>query len=340
MALPTYATRETISRATDYATTALRATHIDRALQSASRSLETRLHRHFYPLTETVTFQDPYPLAFSGSSWAFGFYLERDLRSVTAVTVDGTAVASTDYSLHPSKYGPPYSAIDLPSFVGVTTVINGLWGYSADTKTGGTITANISTTTATTLSCSDASLVGIGDLILINSEQMVVTGRATADTTTNTNGALTADIAEQTVTVGDGTAIKLGETITIDTERMLVTNIVTNDLTVERAYDGSTLAAHSDATDVYAARTLTVVRGQVGTTATIHTSADTITVNVPPAEIVEACIAETLTLLEQESSGYGRVIGSGEGQREAAGKGLADVRRRVDRLRRQRAVAV
>ncbi|MEX0946324.1 MAG: hypothetical protein WD064_03040, partial [Acidimicrobiia bacterium] len=161
-----------------------------------------------------------------------------------------------------------------------------------------------------------------------------------ADTTANLAANLDALESAATVAVNTGSLVKTGEVITVGSERMLVISIASNNLTVKRAWDGSVLAAHTSSDDVYAPRTLTVERGAVGTTATTHLTAAAITRNVAPGPIVELCIAETIVALEQESAGYGRVVGSGENQREARGVGLEDARRRADRFRRVRMAAV
>jgi hypothetical protein len=170
---------------------------------------------------------------------------------------------------------------------------------------------------------------------------MVVTDKAVIDSTANLNGALTATANEQTITVTDGSLLNEGEELLVDSERMLITDIVTNDCTVERAYRGSTLAAHNDATDVYVYRRCSITRAAAGTTA-IDTSVatDTITVNVPPPEIRDWCLAEVLNQIQQESAAYARTIGSGDNLQEARGAGLKTVRDAGMRLRRLRMAGV
>ncbi len=327
-----YATREQVQAATDYGSVV--AAKIDRLIVSKSRLIDETLHRHFYPLTAAVTYSEYDGSVHVGDA---GFWLNRDLQSVSGITVDGTA--ETTYTLLP-KEGPPYNRITIDSFWNVDTIITGVWGYTNTTATAGALAAAIASTTATTLVCSDGSLIGVGDLLTIESERLIVTGRTTVDTTANLNGALTAAANNVTVTVTDGTKVKVGETILVESEKMLVTDVVSNDLTVERAYNGSTLATHADTTDVYAYRTLTVTRGATGTTAATHVDTTAITKNVPPGIISDWCLAETVTALAQESSGYARTVGSGDNQREATGAGLNDMRRNGRRYIRQRMRAV
>jgi hypothetical protein len=42
--------------------------------------------------------------------------------------------------------------------------------------------------------------------------------------------------------------------------------------------------------------------------------------------IKQLCVAEALNSILQETSGYARVVGSGDNEREASGKGLRDIR--------------
>jgi hypothetical protein len=52
------------------------------------------------------------------------------------------------------------------------------------------------------------------------------------------------------VAVDDGTQFAIGQTIMIGDEQMLVTGISTNDLTVTRALNSTTSAAHADNSDI------------------------------------------------------------------------------------------
>ena len=52
------------------------------------------------------------------------------------------------------------------------------------------------------------------------------------------------------VAVDDGTQFQIGQTVLIGTEQMLVTGILSNDLTVSRALNGTTAAAHADNSDI------------------------------------------------------------------------------------------
>ena len=298
---------------------------IDSHIEAASREVDNLTHRHFIPLTETRNY--PWPTRDGRATWWIP--LDEDLLSVdtNGLTKEGddvTVIATANFFLEPQGIGPPYHRIeiDLSSTAFFSSKdthqrqirVTGSWGYGNDTKTAGTVTSGLaSSSSATSMVCSDASLIDVGDTLLIESEQITVSERSTFDSTTNTNGALTKNKAETTVAVVSGAAIKAGEVILVEAERMFVESISSNDLTVIRAYDGSTLAAHDTAKDVYVFRTLTIVRGVNGTTAATHANAKAIAVYVPPADIVALCKALAIAYYEAEKGGWTGTVGSGEG---------------------------
>jgi hypothetical protein len=98
---------------------------------------------------------------------------------------------------------------------------------------------------------------------------------------------------------------------------------------VKRAWDGSALATHAASADIYAPRTLTVVRGALGTTAATHTTTTAVVKHIVPYPVRDLTIAEALNTVLQERSGYAREVGSGENSREASGRGLRDLRESV-----------
>lgn len=60
--------------------------------------------------------------------------------------------------------------------------------------------------------------------------------------------------SKTTVAVDDGNQFAVGQTIMLGSEQMLITSISGNNLTVTRAINGTTAAAHADNTDVYILR--------------------------------------------------------------------------------------
>jgi hypothetical protein len=333
MSEPYYATVEQLMAAADVKSTSNETERLRRLLDAASRRVEQRCHRHFYPLTAAYTFE---PDGFIDSEFReWTFWLNKDLLSVSAITSDGTAVAS--YTLQPARHGPPYNRVLIDS--GSVFVITGEWGYSDDTTPAGAL-AEALDASETDVDVTDSSQTGIGDLLHCESEKMVVTGKALKDTTANVTTDLAATVSDNEVAVNTGALVKAGEVITVGAERMKVMSISGNDLQVVRAFDGSTLAAHTQPVDVYAPRTLTVERGAAGSTAVTHDTATALTRNLPPAAVSEATIAEALVAYAQESSAYARVVGSGDNQRESGGIGLTAARKELLRYRRVRMAAI
>lgn len=334
MATPWYCTREDVQTAIDSKFTARDTARIDRAVEAASRAIERTLHRTFYPWTGTRTFD--WPDCSYSRPWRL-WLNQHELVSVSMLTSGGVTIAASDYFLRPDA-GPPFThvEIDLDSSAAFSSgdtyqraiSITGVWGFSADTAPAGTLTAAVSDTTSTTITVSDSAAIGVGHILTVDSERMLVTGRRMASTGQTLQAALTAAKDSTTVAVTNGAAYAYDEVILLDSERMLVVDIAGNNLTVRRAWDGSTLAAHTGST-IYAPRSLTVERGALGTTAATHSNGAAISRHVVPGPVRQLAIAEALNTLFQETAGYSRQIGAGETARESYARGLKDLRDEV-----------
>lgn len=344
-----YATLEDVKRALDVAETARSNGQVSRVIDSASRSVEGLLKRRFYPQTATRT--KDWPNHQHARAWRL--WLDKDeLVSVSALTAGGVTIPAADYFLEPANDGPPFTHIEIDldsssAFAAAGThqraiSITGVFGHSADEDPAGALAAAIGTTTTTTINVTDSEAIGIGDIIKIDNERMIVTGKSMLDTAQNLGTSLTAANNNVTVAVTTGSAYHVDETILVDSERMLIVDIAGNNLTVKRAWDGSVLAAHTAPADIYALRTLTVTRGALGTTAATHTDATAITRHAVPSLVRDLTIAEAISTLQQETSGYARTAGSGDSERLVGGRGLADIRAeaiaRYGRKARSRAV--
>lgn len=332
-----YCLREDVKAALDVQETARQNARIDAAIESSARRLEAPgvLNQILYPETLTQTFDWP-DYDYGRRGYLLRFRGKRQLISATTITSGGTVIAATSgYILRPDD-GPPYNRLEInlggtASLSSAATTwqrsvsILGLWGDSDVQAPAGTLAAIVSSTTATTITCSSAAAVGVGSILKIDSERLVVTDKASV----TTGQTLAADIAGQTsvVSVGvqSGAALAVGETITLDSERMLIEDITGNTLTVRRAYDGSVLAAHTTGATVYAPRTLTVTRGALGSTAATHLNGATITTWLCPALVRAANKALALSQLNQESAGYARKIGVGQAERSADPHGLDEI---------------
>ncbi len=333
-----YTCREQVKRALDVRATAIADDRIDAHILAASEAIEGELHKRFYPWHGTVSID--WPNWTYSSSWRL--WLDpREVISLSAVTSGGDTLDPADYFLTgPGPVAlaePPYNvlAIDQSSsatFNAGTTwqravQLTGVWNHGNDTTPAGALTASLtdSATTATVTNGSLTSGVRTLDLIKIDSEYMIVTERAPVDTGQTLATALTATNNDQAVAVLDSTGFYAGEQITIDAETMLITRVLVGVLVVKRAWDGSTLAAHSLAAPIYADRALTLQRGAVGTTAAVHADDAPILRHRPPDLVQALARAHSINSFLQEGSGYAMTTGSGDNEREATGKALASL---------------
>ena len=312
---PCYASRELVKRALDYKETARSDGQVDRAIEAASDAVDGQLHRRFYPELATRYFDWPY----AGGSRSWRLWLDaNELISVETLTSGGvTLTEGTDFFLRRAddRDEPPYTQVQInlagdATFGGGDTyqrdiAIYGLYGHSANEARAGSLAAALDATT-TSVDITDAGLVGVGDLIRVGTERMLVTGRRMLTTGQTLTSDLTASAAGTIVPVSDGDAYGVDEVVLIDGERMLIVDIAGDDLIVKRAWDGSTLAAHTSGATVYAARRLTIDRGVLGTTAATHAQGDAVARHVPPALVRDLGAAEAIEQLLQEPAGYAR----------------------------------
>ena len=154
-------------------------------LLAASREIERLTFRRFFPVTATNKYRwPPFHVAASWEIWT-----EDDLLSVSSIFVadsgqNASPVALTHYFLEPQPFGPPYNRVEIDLSSGdvfqagptpqQSVAITGQWGYANTTRAAGTLGAAITTTTATTITISDDTLIDQGDVILIDSEALYV----------------------------------------------------------------------------------------------------------------------------------------------------------------------
>jgi hypothetical protein len=322
---PVYITRSSVMRAPDIKASAYATAEIDAAMISGARAVDDLCHRIFYPLTATKSFDWPN----TQDAGSYRLWLnQHDLISLTALTSGGTTIPVASVLLEPAASGPPYTRMDIDrsssyafaygSGVGQQSLaLTGLWGYRND-ETSGLATLNGSTGSSST-AITVTGLLDVGHILRIGSERMLVTEKSWVDS--GENGTLSSSNSAQTLAVSDGTLFRAGEELLLDAERVLVREVAGNNLIVQRAFGGSTLAAHTTA-DIYWPRILTVERGALGTTAAAHSDADAIYVHRAPALVQSLNRAYALNTFFQEGSGYARTIGSGEGERQFSQRGI------------------
>lgn len=338
MLRPWYATREAVKEALDSAETARNNRRVDRALEQASRSVELSCHRPngFFP-TYTTKYKE-WPD--DQGSRAYRLWLDADeVIELTAVVSGGSSVPLTDVFLEPANYGPPFELVEvsLASSSGWSAgnthqravALTGLFGHSNDEEPAGALSsAGVVSLSTTSVDVTDSAALGVGDLVRVDEERMIVTDKRMATTSQTLQTPVTAATSDVTVAVTNGAAFAIDETILLDAERMRVVDIAGNNLVVKRAWDGSVLAAHTGST-IYALRTLTVERGALGTTATTHAGSVTAYRWLPPGPVESLTVARALVQLGQESSQYARTSGSDDNQREIRGVGLIQLTKDV-----------
>lgn len=336
-----YATREQVARSLEVRETSRSGTLIDGTIDAASRSAEGFLHRRFYPELRTVLLDWPnYSLA---PSWEINLW-DNEFISLTQVLSAGVDITANCILRRADNLAePPYDILqtDLSgnqSFASGTTFqraisVRGLTGFN-DTATilaGGSIGASTddSQTLVTINPASGNYTIGIGSLIFVGTERMVIIDRRMATTSqTITTSVLDNQSAKVIVSAG-ASNFAVGEVILIGAERMRIDDIAGNNILVTRAWDGSVLSTHAGGDTIYALRQCLVQRGVLGSTAAAHSSADPVYVHAYPALLNELVIAETVVMLEGKSSAYGATAGTGGRTQQAPGQGLEDVRDRA-----------
>jgi hypothetical protein len=337
MGIPTYATREAVKAALESMESARNNRAIDDALQTAVDDICGQLKRYFYPRVVSLKFQ--WPDVDQPALEALWLLPGEELISITTFTAGGIVIPNPNLYLEPVNYGPPYNQVAINratnSFLSSTgsgqrsIQIDGVAGYRLAYRPAGAIAEDLDTTeTGVDVSGLASALVGVGDLLLIGTEWLIVTDRQMLTTGQTLQAPVGASNAEVLIAVTTGSAYTVGETILLDAERMLVVDTAANNLVVKRAWDGTVLAAHTGST-IFAPRTLTVERGALGSTAAIHTNADPVQRFEAPALVRQLAMAEALDTLLQSKSGYSRTTGSGDAERAASGRALQALRDRA-----------
>lgn len=327
-----YSTREAIKGALDYKETARANQLIDDANEAASRDVEALCHRIFYPLTATRHFD--WPNRQTAKPWRL--WLDaNELLSVTSISSGGQDLGA-NYFLYPDD-GPPYTRIELDLDTSASfgrgrshqkdITIEGVFGaHDAEATVG--VTEDGFDDAVTAFEVSNSSRIGVGSLIRVDDERMLVVNKTMADTSQVLLAPLAASMADNQLAVTSGLGYHVDEILLLDGERMLIVDIAGNTLVVKRAWDGSTLGAHTGSS-LYAPRTLSVERGAAGTLASAHDGETLVRRHTPPSLVAQLTKAQAIDNVLQDSAGWARTSGSSELQREASGRGLTRLRDKV-----------
>ncbi len=314
-----YCTREMVQQELNFSATARLTARVDRAIRAGAEEIHRTLHRYFYPTLDTRTFDVP-----AGST----LWLNDDELAglPTAITTAGQEMTTADYILRPSS--PPYRWIDINTSgsrywtAGATSQnaisITGPFGGWSSAYAADTLASSI-TVSATAVDLQGSESVGVGDLLLIDDERMVITDRTMIDTGVTLSADIAASKSASLLTVSDSDGIEVGEMLQVGSEKMFVETILGTDLVVTRAEAGTGLSTHSSGAAIYAPRRLTVVRAVAGTTAATHSSGAQVWRNSPPELVRVANLALAIAELGQSSAAYTSTSGSGDNKRVSPG---------------------
>lgn len=322
-----YATREEVRRAVDNKLAAYNDRRIDRAIQSGADFIDKNLcHRKFY-FEDTTKFWD-----WPNYQYAYPWRVWFDADELADVTVNPPVVISGGVLIpnsaifwgDPNYPNAPYRYMELDrsqsySFGNGPTPqreisIQGTFGHDINTAEAGTVAADIGEDD-TTITVSEGDTPGVGDMIIIDSERMICVDSTFTDSGGQlASGGTTALPSDNLLTFTDFEPTA-GEVIMVDQEWMLVQGVYGSNVVVQRAWSGSILKTHSASAEVWARRLLTVLRGQLGTTAATHDSGTVININAPPGLVKQLNVAEAIVALTNEPGAFaqGAATNSGAG---------------------------
>lgn len=333
---PVYCTREQVKAALGSVETARDNRLVDRHIRAGADAVERLTLRKFTPTLATRSL-DWAPELDTPMSWRLWLDENEMAGPPTAVVSGGQTLDIASVFARPDT-GPPFDHLEVDRsssavwLSGATAqrsvLVTGPFGSCAlDDVAASTLAAGIN---ASVTACTIAGSweIGVGSLLLVGTERMWVTNRSMVTTGQTLLTPMDAQQSSTAVAVTTGSAFVEDEVIMLGNEKMRVDEITGNTLRVKRMWDGTALSSHNGDT-IYAARSLTIERGSNGTTAASHSTSDVVWVFRPPDLINKFNIAYAEVGMLDEPSGYARTVGSGDNEREAAGRRLVDLEKKV-----------
>lgn len=322
-----YCTRPMVQRALKIADTPRLNTRVDNAIMAGARDLEGLLHRRFYPTTDTRSFDLP------EDSDLYLFQHELAAAPTEVVSGGDTMTVGADVLPRPTG-GPPFTWLEAV-FGGEVywqtqgteqnaISITGDFGYPTDLIPLCELAATVDSSSFLIM-VTDSSQAAPGALLLADAERMIVSDARLADTTVTLAADLGDKKSDTVLTVSDGDLLFEGELLFIAGERLEVQSVAGDTVVVERAVNASTLATHASGSAIYAPRALTVLRGQLGTDIEPHSAGTELFWIKPPSLVTELNVALAINNTQQALAAYTRQVGSGENQREQAGRGVQEI---------------
>src|SRR6185437_6744118 len=217
---------------------------LDRALMTAADNIDAQAKRVFYPSDDTRYFDWPNAGGSGGGQYAEPWRLwfdENDCTVMTGLVTGGTTIPLNQVFLepvnNPQRGRPFYTYMELDrsstaAFGGNAQTpqhaiqVTATWGYGADADPAGTLAAGVGTSD-TTITVTDSSRIGPGDLMILGygrgpapfpsaagyagaiapytGERILITGQSMISTTVAFNGPATASAADNVLAVADGT---------------------------------------------------------------------------------------------------------------------------------------
>jgi len=360
-----YCSRDDAQRSVDFKDGVDVLPAIDRALMTATENIEYNLHRTFVPFDGTVYFDWPNQGGSGGGQYAWPWRLwfdQYDCTVLTNLTTGGVVIPLNQVFLepvnNPLKLRNFYEYLELDrsstaAFGGNSQtpqhsiVAAGTWGAGADADQVATLAAAVSTTSQVSVSVSDGSKLGVGDLLILGygrgaapfpsasgyagalgalqGERILIADKQPADALLQVSGSGCTTLldSDNQLTVTGAGALNTGEVIQVDAEQMLLYSVAAGVFTVKRAWNGTVLATHLTGAEVYAMRALTVTRAMYGTTAATYLVSAAVFKHRVPSLVKDLAVAETVNQILQEGSGYARTVGSGADAHPAPGADLA-----------------
>lgn len=335
---PTYVTREEVKGALDVVETARVNDRVDSACEAATTAVDGFLRRRLTPWLGTRFFS--WPDQAYRTPWRL-WLDDRELVSVTEITAGGVEIPLGNYFLEPDT-GPPFSSVEIDQSTssvfqpGATrqraVAITGTFGYTDDAEDVGELAGSLAAAQGAAASVTwTTSKVGVGSLLRIGNERVLVTDRSMVSSGQTLQTPLLKATDNVAVAVQDGSAFGLDEVVLLDSERMRIVDIAGNTLTVKRAVDGSVLAAHTGST-IYAFTGVSLLRGVQGSAIASHSAGTGITRWLVHPLAKKLALAYALNNFLQESSGYARIVGSGDAAQEASGRSIRSLEKDAEQL--------
>lgn len=320
---PCYCTREEVRRAADVQLASYSDARIDRQLMASSRDVDKLTARNFMLNDTTHYFDWPnYQYAYPWRLWLDAAELADYTVNPPVVNSGGVVIPNTAIFFGDPNYpDAPFTYIELDrsqnfSFGNGPTPqreikITGSFGYWRQTEAAGALAAAMTDATSTGVTITDGATPGVGDMMIVDTERMLVIDSAFGATGSGFSSGVETAFPSDNTGITTATLFK-DEVIQVDSEFMLVVSVgpAANTYVLKRAWGGSVLTTHAVNTPIYARRQLTVQRGVKGSVAATHLNNAQISILSIPSSVKQLAIAYSIIGITQEVATYSSVQSS------------------------------